>query len=304
VAIAAGKRHSLALLANGNVVAWGYNAEGELGDGTSTGPETCGMTMAACSKTPVAVSGLGAVSTIAAFGSSVALSGTAVAWGPNGEGQLGLSSPLPGPEPCGPEACSTKPMQVKGLFSVKGIAAGELHNLAVGPSVPVVTGVSPDQPNKRGATKVTITGAEFEEASEVKFGSAPAAGVVVKENGAVIEALAPAGKGTVDVTVTTPMGTSATGEADRFYYSRPAVKKLSPRKGFELGGTSVTITGTNFAGATAVKFGSSNATSFTVKSETEIVAVSPAHKAERVDVTVSSPNGTSAVSGKDRFRYR
>jgi alpha-tubulin suppressor-like RCC1 family protein len=305
VAIAAGKKQSLALLANGSVVAWGFNAEGQLGDGTSTGPETCGMTMTACSKTPVAVSGLSAISAIAAFGSSLALhGGAAVDWGPNGEHQLGLSSPLPGPEPCGPEACSTKPLQVQGLSSVKGIAAGELHNLAVGPSVPVVSGVSPDQPNKRGTAKVTITGSEFEEASEVKFGSAKATSVVVKENGTIVEATSPAGKGTVDVTVTTPMGTSATSEADRFYYSRPTVKRLSPRKGPELGGTSVTITGTNFAGATAVKFGSSNATSFTVKSETEIVATSPSHPGGFVEVTVSTPNGTSAISKKDRFKYR
>jgi len=34
-AVAAGKRHSLALLANGTVMAWGYNGFGQLGDGTT-----------------------------------------------------------------------------------------------------------------------------------------------------------------------------------------------------------------------------------------------------------------------------
>ena len=86
-----------------------------------------------------------------------------------------------------------------------------------------------------------------------------------------------------EVSVTTPVGASATGEADRFYYSRPAVKKLSTRKGPELGGTTVTITGANLSGASAVKFGSSEASSFNVKSEHEIVAVSPAHAGGTVD---------------------
>ena len=42
------------------------------------------------------------------------------------------------------------------------------------------------------------------------------------------------------------------------------------------GGTSVTVIGTNFTGATAVKFGASNATGVTVNSATSITATSPA----------------------------
>jgi hypothetical protein len=151
---------------------------------------------------------------------------------------------------------------------------------------------------------VTITGAEFEEATEVKFGSANATSVTVSANGTKITAVAPAGKGTVDVTVTTPAGTSTTSSADRFYYEPPTVKKLSPKKGPALGGTAVTITGTRFAGAAVVKFGSTEATKVEVKSETLITAVSPAGTRGTVDVTVSTPTGTSAVTGKDRFHYR
>ncbi len=53
----------------------------------------------------------------------------------------------------------------------------------------------------------------------------------------------------------------------------PAVTGVSPAAGPS--GTSVTITGTGFSKATAVRFGSVSATSFSVKSATRIIAVTP-----------------------------
>jgi len=82
----------------------------------------------------------------------------------------------------------------------------------------------------------------------------------------------------------------------------PAVTNVSPNTGPTSGGTSVTITGTNFSGATAVRFGSNAAGSFTVNSATQITATSPAGSGT-VDVTVTNENGTSATSSGDRFTY-
>jgi hypothetical protein len=83
----------------------------------------------------------------------------------------------------------------------------------------------------------------------------------------------------------------------------PTVTKVKPNTGPVAGGTALTITGTNLTGATAVKFGSTNATSFTVKSATSITAVSPAEAAGTVDVAVTTPRGTSAVSSSDHFKF-
>jgi alpha-tubulin suppressor-like RCC1 family protein len=111
--IAAGGLHSLALRSDGTVVAWGYNSDGQLGNGTTTDHTT-----------PVAVSGLTKVTQIAAgFSHSVALrsDGTVAAWGYNVNGQLGD----------GTTDTRTTPVQVAGLTGVTQIATGSDHNLAV-----------------------------------------------------------------------------------------------------------------------------------------------------------------------------
>jgi IPT/TIG domain/Regulator of chromosome condensation (RCC1) repeat/NHL repeat len=82
----------------------------------------------------------------------------------------------------------------------------------------------------------------------------------------------------------------------------PTVTAVSPREGAEVGGTAVTITGSEFSGATAVKFGASSATAFKVESPTSITAVSPAGSG-KVDVTVTTPEGASVTSSADTFSY-
>ena len=170
---------------------------------------------------------------------------------------------------------------------------------------PTVTGVAPNSGTTAGGTSVTITGTNFTGATAVKFGVTAATSFTVN-SATQITATSPAGSaGAVDITVTTPGGTSATGAADQFTYVTPAptVTGVAPNSGTTAGGTSVTITGTNFTGATAVKFGVTAATSFTVNSATQITATSPAGSAGAVDITVTTPGGTSATGAADQFTY-
>ncbi len=83
----------------------------------------------------------------------------------------------------------------------------------------------------------------------------------------------------------------------------PTVEDLSPQAGPLSGGTLVTVTGTNFMGTTAVRFGSAEAASFKIVSPTSILAEAPAGSAGAVDVTVTNAEGTSAESSADRFEY-
>ena len=81
------------------------------------------------------------------------------------------------------------------------------------------------------------------------------------------------------------------------------VTGVNPSSGPPAGGTVVTITGTNLASASAVTFGSTPATSFTVNGDSQITATSPPGSGT-VDVTVTTPaGGTSQTSASDQFLY-
>jgi large repetitive protein len=163
-----------------------------------------------------------------------------------------------------------------------------------------VTGLNPSFGPAAGGTLVTITGTNFLGATVVDFGTNPATGFTVVSNGS-ITAESPAGTGAVDVTVTAPSGTSPTSPNDLFTYA-PTVASLTPSFGPAAGGTSVTIDGTGFTGATVVDFGTTAATNLTFVSDTELTVDSPAGTGT-VDVTVTTPSGTSSTSPDDLFTY-
>ncbi|WP_198511193.1 putative Ig domain-containing protein [Janthinobacterium sp. 67] len=169
---------------------------------------------------------------------------------------------------------------------------------------PTITGVSPASGPTTGGTSVTITGTGFTGATAVKFGATNATGYTVN-SATQITATAPAGSaGTVNVTVTTAGGTSATGAANQFtYIPAPTVTSISPTAGPTAGGTSVTITGTGLTGTTAVTFGATAATGFTVNSATQITATAPAGSAGTVNVRVTTTGGTSATSAANQYTY-
>ena len=194
----------------------------------------------------------------------------------------------------------------------EGACGPVLDDVSVVPiavALPTITKMAPTKGPAGGGTKVTITGANLTGATAVKFGSINATSFkVVSVKGVTsITAISPAEVAkAVDVTVTTPNGTSAISSLDHFTLGPPTVTKFSPSSDSQAGGTTVTVTGTGFGlgtEATRFDFGTTEATTVNCTSNTTCTVVAPSHVTGVVDVkaTVSGQNSPKVTA--DQFTY-
>lgn len=77
----------------------------------------------------------------------------------------------------------------------------------------------------------------------------------------------------------------------------PTITSVSPGGGSSDGGTTVTVTGTNFAGGTTVTIGGQPCASVTVTSSTSLTCSTPAGAVGAVDVTVTSTGQSATLNG-------
>ena len=158
---------------------------------------------------------------------------------------------------------------------------------------PTVTAVNPASGPTTGGTNVTITGTNFVAGATVTFGGTAATGVTFG-SATFLTCTTPAHTaGAVDVVVTNPDAQTGTLAAGFTYTSTnpaPTVTAVNPASGPTTGGTSVTITGTNFVAGATVTFGGTAATSVTFGSATSLTCTTPAHTAGAVNVVVTNPD--------------
>ena len=193
------------------------------------------------------------------------------------------------------------------VFAPDGSSIGTARTLSVGKvAAPTVTKIAPKTGGAGGGTTVKITGTTLAGATAVRFGSEPAASFTVSSATSILAVSPPGAPGSLNVTVTTPAGTSATSSVDLFKYT-PTITKVTPNTGSTAGGTSVTVSGSGFAlgaSATIIKFGGAKAASVNCTSSTTCTVVSPAHVAGAVDVKATvSGVASPKSSATDQFTY-
>lgn len=171
---------------------------------------------------------------------------------------------------------------------------------------PTVTGVDKNRGPAEGGGTVVVAGTNFvagngpdgEPNTTVRFGAAAATEVRVGSDPTSLSCTVPAAGDhlVVDVVVTTKGGSSTASAASKYtYVPRPAVTAASPASGPVAGGQTVTVTGTNLAGATDVRFGTARTAPAAGGTATSLTCVTPAGGAGTVAVTVITDGGTSAT---------
>ncbi len=165
----------------------------------------------------------------------------------------------------------------------------------------VVTGFTPKEGVLAGGNEVTITGTGFTSDVEVLFGGRSSPSITLV-SATQLKVIAPEGAAAdvVDLSVYNKNGTSTQRRAYR-YTGDLRVLNIAPLTGPLAGGTSVTLTGSGFTGATEVKFGANAGTALTVVSDSQLTVTTPAGTAGATSVTVTTPQGTLTI--RNGFTY-
>lgn len=158
--------------------------------------------------------------------------------------------------------------------------------------------ITPNSGPTTGATVVSIVGSCFTGATGVTFAGIPGTGFSVVDDTHILVTSPAQAAAAVNVVVQGSVacgGTTTVVNGFTFIAPNgPVAQSLTPPSGPASGGTTVTVTGTNFAGATGVSFDGIPATGVTVVNSTTITGVSPPHAVGGVNVVVQTPLGPSA----------
>jgi hypothetical protein len=174
------------------------------------------------------------------------------------------------------------------LTGIGGTVTGNGGSCTLG-AAPTVSSIMPGSGAPAGGTAVTIGGTNFVNGATVAIGGVAATNVVVGSASSITATTGAHSAGTVNVVVTN--GDQQSGTLTNGYaYSSPSptVVAITPSSGTSAGGTSLSISGTNFANGATVSIGGAAATSVVVTNSSTITAMSGAHAAGIVNVVVTN----------------
>ncbi|MCC6987909.1 MAG: IPT/TIG domain-containing protein, partial [Acidobacteria bacterium] len=161
---------------------------------------------------------------------------------------------------------------------------------------PTLTAAAPASGPLAGGTVVTLTGTGFDAGATVDFGGTAAAAVTVVSATSITATTPAHATGEVVVTVTNGDGQSATLSGGfRFLGPPPTLASIAPATGGTVGGTLITLTGTEFVSGATVTVGGRAATSVTAVNSTTATVLTPWGVAGVVDVVYTGADGQTVT---------
>jgi len=176
----------------------------------------------------------------------------------------------------------------------------KLHHLSI-------DSITPESGEVGGGTEVTIRGTGFDNGVGVLFGPHAAASIEFVNEGLMRVTTPAQDAGEVPLTLVSPYGDVVQTGASFTYVEptsgkeepppsmAPTLASVTPRNGPTSGGTIVTIKGTGFVPGMAVLFDDLAANTVNFVNSGLLTAVTPAHAAAIVDVTVTTPDLLNAT---------
>jgi hypothetical protein len=165
---------------------------------------------------------------------------------------------------------------------------------------PTVTSAAPSAGPTAGGTALTVTGTNLTGATAVTVGGSGCTGVSVTSSTS-LTCTSPSGvPGAANVVVTTPGG-SGTGTGAFTYVAAPTITSISPTSGPVMGGTAVTITGTNLSNPSDVKIGGLTCTGYSASSSTSATCNTAGGSLGPANVVYKTAGGTATGTGLYTF---
>ena len=160
-----------------------------------------------------------------------------------------------------------------------------------------ISSVSPTSGTTAGGTLLTIYGSNFSGTYAVTIGGNACVSPSLN-GGSQIRCTTPIGTAGAKDIVVTKDGISSTLSSAFTYAVPPTLASVSPTFGTTAGGTSVTLSGSDFVSGATVTFGGTSCTSVVFNSSTSITCITPARSQGTSNIVLTNPSTlTSTLSG-------
>ncbi len=155
-------------------------------------------------------------------------------------------------------------------------------------NIPSISYVSPPTGHAQGGTRIAIIGLNFAKTATVTIADSSCTEVTVVSS-TQITCLTPAGvDGYAALKVSNSISYFDSNIRSFYYDSNPSITSVSPDRGAESGGSTLTISGKNFLSGATVTIGAEDCTSPNLLSTTSITCTIPANAAGTYDIVVTN----------------